>query len=634
MEKLRKLYNRSSILDKTFLIYSIFFIICALLSAPFDLFSKISLYLFNIWTIFFVIYIMYKIGQISKVKFDKKYTIIIGIAVIIMSAIYIVIINYREYVYTWDNITYYKNQLNLMPHFEESFGRGIKEIVRTVIYEDYNDFLLSFTTGIFSLTNRTPEAFNIISYFVGMVLTIVLFLMIIKKIIDNLNIKNKLLIFGLSALFLISFWPLHGACISGQPDIIGMIFIGFIILLTIDYDFSYIDWKRWLFILGSTFCLIITRRWYMFFALGYFIAYALVLLVKVLLGKDKEKIKCTIFNGLKFALVVGGGLIILSSPIIIKTLKNNYQTSYTAWDIGGLGTEFVQQFQRIGLIYLVVMLIGAIYGIINKKLRYYAITVIGTWIIAIVAFTRIQNMGSHQMLILVPTYILLFAFGLITIIDLKNNKFITIGSSIIISIIMLLNFYGGLTNNPYLHNNLFFSNMVVDSGRREDYEVIGEMVKFVKDNCNEENKIYLNAATGDYSSHMITNYDLPGDRYIYNYVPYSFAIDSTNGFPQDVLGCKYIWIANQVLDDTGAKKGHIIPNINYAITEDSVISPKFKMIKEFKMTDEVTFYTYERIEKFDEEERQEWLKIFEEQSETYPELFKDRIISFQASATK
>ena len=187
-----------------------------------------------------------------------------------MSIVYIVIINCREYVYTWDNSTYYRNQLNLIPHFEESFGRGIKEIIRTIIYEDYNYFLLSFTIGIYSLTNMTLEAFNIISYFVGMVPTVILFFMIIKKVIDNLNIKNKLLIFGLSALFLISFWPLHGACLSGQPDIIGMIFICFIILLTMDYDFSYVDWKRWIYILGSTFGLVITRRWYMFFVLGYF----------------------------------------------------------------------------------------------------------------------------------------------------------------------------------------------------------------------------------------------------------------------------------------------------------------------------------------------------------------------------
>lgn len=629
MTKLKEFYNKSSLIGKSFFIYSLIFIVCALLSAPFDLFSKISLYLFNIWTIFFIIYAIYKIGKIANVKFNKNHILIMGIAIILMSIVYIVIINCREYVYTWDNSTYYRNQLNLIPHFEESFGRGIKEIIRTIIYEDYNYFLLSFTIGIYSLTNMTLEAFNIISYFVGMVPTVILFFMIIKKVIDNLNIKNKLLIFGLSALFLISFWPLHGACLSGQPDIIGMIFICFIILLTMDYDFSYVDWKRWIYILGSTFCLVITRRWYMFFVLGYFISYAITLLLKVFISKDKEKIKKTIFNGLKFALVVGGGILLLSSPIIIKTLKNNYQTSYTAWNLGGLGTEIIQQFQRLGLIYFIIITIGLIYGIINKKLRYYTIMLIGTWIISIVAFTRIQNMGPHQMLILVPTYILFFIFGLIAILNFKEKTSINIGFAVLLGIIILANLVGGIFHNKYFYNNLFFTNMVIDSEKREDYSQIGNMVGFVKENCNEQNKIYLNAATGDYSSHMITNYNLPEDRYIYNYLPYSFAIDSTNGFPEDALGCKYFWIANKVLDDTGAKKGHIIPNINYAITEDSIISPKFKMIKEFKMTEEITFYTYERIEKFDEEERKEWLKLFEEQSNIYPELFEKRISNFQ-----
>ena len=88
-----------------------------------------------------------------------------------------------------------------------------------------------------------------------------------------------------------------------------------------DYDFSYVDWKRWIYILGSTFGLVITRRWYMFFVLGYFISYATTLLIRVLISKDKEKIKNTIFNGLKFALVVGGGILLLSSPIIIKADK-------------------------------------------------------------------------------------------------------------------------------------------------------------------------------------------------------------------------------------------------------------------------------------------------------------------------
>ena len=74
---------------------------------------------------------------------------------------------------------------------------------------------------------------------------------------------------------------------------------------------------------------------------------------------------------------------------------------------------------------------------------------IGTWIISIVAFTRIQNMGPHQMLILVPTYILFFIFGLIAILNFKEKTSINIGFAVLLGIIILANLVGGIFHNKY-----------------------------------------------------------------------------------------------------------------------------------------------------------------------------------------
>ena len=65
---------------------------------------------------------------------------------------------------------------------------------------------------------------------------------------------------------------MHKAAIMGQPDIFGLFFVGMIILLTMDYDFSKKDYLRWIYIAGLTFLTMITRRWYMFWILGYFIS--------------------------------------------------------------------------------------------------------------------------------------------------------------------------------------------------------------------------------------------------------------------------------------------------------------------------------------------------------------------------
>ena len=60
-----------------------------------------------------------------------------------------------------------------------------------------------------------------------------------------------------------------------------------------------------------------------------------------------------------------------------------------------------------------------------------------------------------------------------------------------------------------------------------------------------------------------------------------------------------------------------------------MISKKFELAKTYKMTDKITYYAYERKEALDEEERQAWLNLFEEQSEKYPDKFKDRIENYK-----
>ena len=65
------------------------------------------------------------------------------------------------------------------------------------------------------------------------------------------------------------------SALLGQPDIFGLVFI---ILLTneaLSYDCTSLDIMRCIVIFGFTIALILTRRWYMFFVLGYFISYGL-----------------------------------------------------------------------------------------------------------------------------------------------------------------------------------------------------------------------------------------------------------------------------------------------------------------------------------------------------------------------
>ena len=467
------------------------------------------------------------------------------------------------------------------------------------------------------------------TYFVACIIpVIIIFSMIVKKLLDITNPKNKLFLFSISHLLIITFPLLHKAAIMGQPDIFGLFFVGMIILLTMDYDFSKKDYLRWIYIAGATFLTMITRRWYMFWILGYFVAYAILIIAKAILKKDKKELKTTIINLLQFgimSLVIVG---ILISPILYRTLKNNYLTTYSAWSSGGLTTEIRAQINRVGEIYFVIIALGIILGIKEKKTRYFTIGLILTYIIAIISFTKVQNMGNHQSLILVPSYILLSIVGIILMMNIEKLKINIILESIC-CIIIVTTFVGSITENKILFNNNFYSNISLKPTKRTDMEQIGEIVDFIKENCDEDNKAYINSATSEYNHQTFINYNAPENTYLTKVIPYTAATESTRGFPIDIFKCKYIFISNIRLESTGATKGEIITNIKYAVEEDEVISKKFELAKTYKMTDKITYYAYERKEALDEEERQAWLNLFEEQSEKYPDKFKDRIENYK-----
>ena len=237
-------------------------------------------------------------------------------------------------------------------------------------------------------------------------------------------------------------------------------------------------------------------------------------------------------------------------------------------------------------------------------------------------------MGNHQSLILVPTYILLAITGMILAMNIKKFK-INIALEVICLAIVVTTFVGAITENKVLFNNNFYTNISLKPTKRTDMEQIGKIVDFIKENCDENNKAYINSATSEYNHQTFINYNAPENTYLTKVIPYTAATESTRGFPIDLFKCKYIFVSNVRLESTGATKGEIITNIKYAVEEDEVISKKFELVKTFDVTSKITYYAYERVQPLDEEERQAWLKLFEEQSEKYPDKFKERIENYK-----
>lgn len=609
-----------------FLLISIALLIFSILSLTnVNIFNKMSFYIFGIWCLLFIILCIEFVIGICNIRLDKNKKIIISIFLIICFIIYIVTMINTKQIYTWDQKCYYNKQIDLLDNFEGNFWSEIKQIVSSTYRNDYGEFLLVFTSLIFNFTNKTENIFILVFCFTEILPVIFTALLIVQQLIRKFNFKHENKILILSGILLVTFPLLHKAAFTGQPDIFGLFWVNLIILLTINYNLQKREILRWTAIIIFSFFLAITRRWYIFWMIGYYLSYAIFTVINAILSKDKEKIINVIKNGISLLLYACIVLVILLFPIIKKTILADYGTSYNAWNLGGLkGEIFNNQYPFLGIIAIFLMIISVIYSFINKKTLSFTFQIILTYIITIVTFTKIQNMGYHQSLILVPEYLLLMILGISALCQIKN----TIINNIMVCIIgtyLIIAFYGSYTENKNIYGNNLYSNISLKPVQREDYDKIGEIVEFIYDNCDiAKDKIYINSASSEYCADTFSFYIMP-DKSLKNIIYYESSIDSVHGFPIGVLKSKYIFLTNKLIEETGAKKGHIISNIKYGIKDDEVISPKFKMVKEFDLENGIIFYAYERIQDVDELEINEWKELFKKQTELYPKIFGNRL---------
>lgn len=625
MEKIKKLLNKQNLLIKFFITLTCLLLLASVISLKkIRIFQIIPFYIFGIWTITFLILSIYLVVKKIGLKIDKKFAIYSTIILICCALVYIYIFTRTRQIYTWDQRCYYELEIELLKKFENKFLSGIKCIVKTTYKDDYGEFLLSFTSMIFNFTDKTENSFILTYVFCEILPTIFVLLLNGKNVIDTFKLKHKNRIMVSAGLILLCFPLLHKAAITGQPDIFGLFFVGLITLLTTNYDFSKKDITRYIYIVICTFLLAITRRWYMFWLMGYYISYAISLIINPLLKKDTKLLKNVVINGIIFVLFAALMLGIALFPIIKKTIMANYAVNYSAWNMGGIVAEIQLQFKHIGILALITCLIGIIYGIFNKELRYFTIRWILTYIVTLFLFTRIQTMWYHQSLILVPEYLMMIYIACIAISQIKNRIIYYIFQTLMVAY-LLMSFIVAITDNKYFYEKNIFSNISIKPVWREDYENIGKVVEFLVENCDSKDKIYSNFASAPYCGDTFKEYLMPNEVLKYN-TYYESAIDSVHGFPIGMLDAKYVLIANSIIDFTGATKSTIIPTINKIFSENgNIVKNKFELVKEFHILGDLKFYCYERKIAFDTEEGNYWKDEFKEQTKLYPKLFGERI---------
>ena len=536
----------------------------------------------------------------------------------------------RTFLYYWDYVNYILKQYNAEAAFAQSTGAGFRFLLDSIT-EDYTNFITLFTEFPFCLSGKTGDDYAFCQVFSVLPSLLVLLAGLTVKVGRMLRVKNRFWYFLIGFSWCATFPFVRMSAVLGQPDWFGLIFAFMLMLLTLDYRFDGIDLPRYLLIFAATAGIILTRRWYLYFVVGYCFAYVLLLAVSsIRLAKDGQPSRAVhrMVRLVVFGLCAAGAMVLLLLPMVRKILSFDYAGRYSYYNFGGITLELAAQTLRIGLLNFILIGMGLWFA---AKRRLPALPCLaGTeLLVSLVLFTRVQNTGSHQMLLFVPGWLLLFLVGSAALADgLKKHTAVKLcywGFTMVFAVsvrcspLTTVALPGFVVDHFPLKAVSEFVRLDKLTYDRTDAAQIQRVDDWIDAHCDAEKGEFAYMIPHDmlYNSDMFQYAALP-DIQLQGKLAAGISIPGTHEFPVRFFEAKYVLTA-EPLPQTFVSGGELSGRWNalFCAARDE----HFTQAASFDMGNGTVFTVWERTEPADRAEVEYYLDAFAQEDALYPEMF-------------
>lgn len=536
----------------------------------------------------------------------------------------------RTFLYHWDYVNYILKQYHAEAAFAQSTGAGFRFLLDSIT-EDYTNFITLFTEFPFCLSGKTGDDYAFCQVFSVLPSLLVLLAGLTVKVGRMLRVKNRFWYFLIGFSWCATFPFVRMSAVLGQPDWFGLIFAFMLMLLTLDYRFDGIDLPRYLLIFAATAGIILTRRWYLYFVVGYCFAYVLLLAVSsIRLAKDGQPSRAVhrMVRLLVFGLCAAGAMVLLLLPMVRKILSFDYAGRYSYYNFGGITLELAAQTLRIGLLNFILIGMGLWF---SAKRRLPALPCLaGTeLLVSLVLFTRVQNTGSHQMLLFVSGWLLLFLVGSAALADgLKKHTAVKLcywGFTMVFAVsvrcspLTTVALPGFVVDHFPLKAVSEFVRLDKLTYDRTDAAQIQRVDDWIDAHCDAEKGEFAYMIPHDmlYNSDMFQYAALP-DIQLQGKLAAGISIPGTHEFPVRFFEAKYVLTA-EPLPQTFVSGGELSGRWNalFCAARDA----HFTQAASFDMGNGTVFTVWERTEPADRAEVEYYLDAFAQEDVLYPEMF-------------
>lgn len=536
----------------------------------------------------------------------------------------------RTFLYHWDYVNYILKQYNAEAAFAQSTGAGFRFLLDSIT-EDYTNFITLFTEFPFCLSGKTGDDYAFCQVFSVLPSLLVLLAGLTVKVGRMLRVKNRFWYFLIGFSWCATFPFVRMSAVLGQPDWFGLIFAFMLMLLTLDYRFDGIDLPRYLLIFAATAGIILTRRWYLYFVVGYCFAYVLLLAVSsIRLAKDGQPSRAVhrMVRLVVFGLCAAGAMVLLLLPMVRKILSFDYAGRYSYYNFGGITLELAAQTLRIGLLNFILIGMGLWFAA-KRRLPALPCLAGAELLVSLVLFTRVQNTGSHQMLLFVPGWLLLFLVGSAALADgLKKHTAVKLcywGFTMVFAVsvrcspLTTVALPGFVVDHFPLNAVSEFVRLDKLTYDRTDAAQIQRVDDWIDAHCDAEKGEFAYMIPHDmlYNSDIFQYAALP-DIQLQGKLAAGISIPGTHEFPVRFFEAKYVLTA-EPLPQTFVSGGELSGRWNalFCAARDE----HFTQAASFDMGNGTVFTVWERTEPADRAEVEYYLDAFAQEDALYPEMF-------------
>ena len=544
----------------------------------------------------------------------------------------------RSFVYIWDYFNYINKQYSAEAAFLQGPAAGFQYIFGSFA-EDYTNFITLFLDFPFCLSDRTGDSFAFCQVFSILPMLLVLLAGLTIKVGQMLRVKNRFWYFLMGFSWCITFPFLRMSAMLGQPDWFGLIFGFSILLLTLDFRFESLQPLRFCLLFAATAAIILSRRWYLYLVVGYYFAYAALVLVssvRTARAGQKPQALMQVRNLVLFGLMSMVAMLILLWPMVRKILGFDYAGRYSYYNFGGIALELTAQALRIGLLNFILIGLGLWFAA-KRRLPALPCLAGAELLISLLLFIRVQNSGSHQMLLFLPGWLLLFLIGAAALAegiqkhrDLKLFYWVftlVFAVSVRCSPLTVVAMPGFLVDHFPLEATSEFVRLDQLIYDRKDLPQIKAIANWIDTHCAEGELSYMIPHDMLYCPDHFKNCLLP-ETPINDKLAFGFSVPGTHNFPMQFFEAKYVLTADP-FPQTFVGSGELSHRWNDRFL--AVRDEYFAQEATFDMGNGTTFTIWRRTAAPTRAEVEYYLSAFTEEDAQYPEMFSEIAESWLAA---